>query len=393
MSGRSVVLRLLPALALVVGITPSADAQFPPATVRAVPAKTREVQRHHRVTGSLRAVARGDVAALEEGRVIEVTVREGADVRKGDVIARVDPRRLQAQNAQLQATLQTSAALIAQYQAELRQAKLDLARQKKLVASNASTMEEFEHRETAVAVAQAQLDAEQRRSAEIQSLIDLVQIRLDDMTVRAPYNGRIVERHTEPGEWIRAGEPFVTMVSSGQVEAWLEIPERYLHGLIAGETSQAGPLRLDVSALAVNVRGSDRSYPVLSARRVADVQNRARTFPLVLTLDDANGALTPGMSVDAWIPVGPRKPQLTVPKDAVIRSGRTEYVFKANEADGALTAAQVPVTVLYETGEFAVIASDALSDGDPVVVEGNERLTSGAPILIVESASPAPGQP
>ncbi|QDU39520.1 Multidrug resistance protein MdtA precursor [Maioricimonas rarisocia] len=351
------------------------------------------MQRHHRVTGSLRAVARGDVAALEEGRVVEVTVREGASVRKGDVIARGDTRRLEAQKSELQATLQKIEALVAQHQAELRQAKLDLDRHRKLVQSNASTMEEFEHRETAVVVAQAQLESEQRRSGEINSQIELLQIRLDDMTVRAPYNGRIVERHTEPGEWIRAGAPFVTMVSSGQVEAWLEVPERFLHGLVAGDTSEASSLQVDVAELSVNVRGSDRSYPVLSAKRVPDVQARARTFPLVLTLDDANGALTPGMSVDAWIPVGSREPVLTVPKDAVIRSGRTEYVFKATEMDGTVTAVQAPVSVQFETGSLAVIVAENLADGDRVVVEGNERLTSGAPIMVVDSMSTSRRKP
>ena len=359
----------------------TAFAQMPPTVVRAAPAEMNDVQLHRRVTGSMRAVARGDVAALEEGRVIEVTVREGGTVRRGDIIARVDARRLEAQKAELTASQRTVEAQIAQRAAELRQARLDLARHRTLVESRAITVEEYQHSETEVAVGEAQLLAERRRLVEVASQLQLLAVRLDDAVVRAPYDGKVVERHAEPGEWIRAGEPFVTLVSTGRIEAWLDVPERYLHDLIGSGTE----LRTDASAISIRIRGSDRDYPAISAKRVPDVHARTRTFSLVLTLDDAGGSLTPGMSVDAWVPMGPNEPRLTVPKDAVIRNGRDAYVYKAVEQQEQLTAAPSPVNVLFETGALAVVDAGTLSPGDRVIVEGNERLMPGAPIDVVEA--------
>jgi len=359
---------------LAMGVSPGL-AQMPPSAVRAVPAKTQTVEPHHRFTGSLKAVARGDVAALEDGRVLEVTVREGATVKKDDIIARIDARRLEAQKGELEAAYGTAEALITQREAELRQANLDMDRSASLIRNNAISKQQHERSETELTIAQARLATDRRRLDEIRRQLELIQVRLDDTQVRAPYDGQVVMRHTEPGEWIRAGEPFVTLVSTGQVEAWLEIPERYA-GMVA-QYAQKVP---------VHVVGTDRKFVSASAKRVHEVHPRTRTFQYVLTIDAQDAILTPGMSVEAWLPTGPAEPSLTVPKDAIIRSAGMAYVFKAVEAEGQTTAARTSVTVKFETGDLAVVNSPQLADGDLVVVEGNERLLPGTPIAVSEES-------
>ncbi|MCC9607907.1 efflux RND transporter periplasmic adaptor subunit [Blastopirellula sp. JC732] len=369
----------LPLLALLaIGIAPAAQAQMPPVSVRAVPVELRQVQPHHRFTGSLRAVARGSVAALEDGRVLEVTVREGAAVEKGDVIAIVDSRRLEAQQGELQAMLQTAQALVSQREAELRQTKLDLQRSHSLVGHNAISQQEHEHNETEVAVAEARLATDSRRIAEIERQLELMHVRLDDTTVRAPYNAQVIERLAQPGEWIKAGEPFVTLVSTGEIEAWLEIPERY-----------AGVLSQYAEKPAVKIVGSDKQYNATSAKRVNEVHPRTRTFQFVVMLDDAEGELSPGMSVDAWLPIGPAQNDLTVPKDAVVRSGGSTYVYKAVEGEKGATAVRQPIQVKFETGNWVVVEAIGLMPGDMVIIEGNERLFPNTPIAVTEVKGPA----
>lgn len=350
-------------------------AQMPPTAVRAVAAKTMTVEPHHRFTGSLKAVARGSVAALEDGRVLDVTVREGASVKKDDVIARIDARRLEAQKGELEAAYGTAEALIAQREAELRQANLDMDRSATLIRNNAISKQQHERSETELTIAQAKLTTDRRRLDEIRRQLELIQVRLDDTIVRAPYDGQVIMRHTEPGEWIRAGEPFVTLVSTGQVEAWLELPERY-----AGIVSQYA------QKVPVHIVGTDRKFVSASAKRVHEVHPRTRTFQYVLTLDAEDAILAPGMSVEAWLPTGPSAPSLTVPKDSIIRSAGLAYVFKAVNGEGQTTAMRTPVTVKFETGNLAVVESPQLADGDLVVVEGNERLLPGTPIAVSEES-------
>ncbi|WP_425398976.1 efflux RND transporter periplasmic adaptor subunit [Aeoliella sp.] len=355
-------------------LAPHSWGQQPPSTVRAALVENRDVQHHHRVTGSLRAVARGDVSALEEGRIVEITVREGAEIRQGDVIARLDQRRLAAQRSELVASLKAAEATVSQTKLELMQARRDLERSRDLVASRAVTVEEFQHRETNAAVAEANLATNERRVAEEQSQLELIDVRLADMVVRAPYDGFVVSRHAEPGEWIRPGEPFITLVSSGTIEAWLDVPERF---------SQS----LSDSSLQVKAEGVQESLGALAVKRVSDVNTRTRTFPLVLTLDDRAGQLVPGMSVSAWLPLGPRQSRLTVPKDAVIRSGRTAYVYKAVDQPSGAVAVQTPVSVAFETGESVVLSGGNLVAGDLVVIEGNERLMPGSAIVVFTQQS------
>ncbi|MCO6044186.1 efflux RND transporter periplasmic adaptor subunit [Aeoliella sp. ICT_H6.2] len=355
-----------------------AAAQQPPSSVRAVRVEGREIQNHHRVTGSLRAVARGDVSALEEGRIVEVTVREGAEVREGDVIARLDDRRLAAQRSELAAALQTAEARVAQRKLEMQQAQRDLDRSRGLVSTHAISVEEFQHRETDAAVAEASLTTEVRRVAEAKSQLELIDVRLADMVVRAPYGGHVVTRHAEPGEWILPGEPFVTLVSTGEIEAWLHVPERY------SQSISSQPLE-------VKAEGLQEPVTALAAKRVSDVDSRTRTFPLVLTLDDRSGQLVPGMSVNVWLPVGKLERRITVPKDAVIRNGREAYVYKAVDQPSGTVAVQTPVVVAFETGSSVAIADGPLSDGDRVVVEGNERLMPGSAIVVTMQQPERPG--
>ncbi|MFN3152666.1 efflux RND transporter periplasmic adaptor subunit [Bremerella sp.] len=367
-----IILMTLAGLATVVS---SATAQMPPTAVRAVPVTIQTVEPHHRFTGSLKAIARGDVAALEDGRVIEVTVREGATVKKDDVIARIDARRLEAQKGELEAAFGTAEALIAQREAELRQANLDMDRSASLILSNAISKQQHERNETELTIAQAKLTTDRRRLDEIRRQLDLIQVRLDDTQVRAPYDGQVIMRHTEPGEWIRAGEPFVTLVSTGEVEAWLEIPERY-----------AGTVSKYAQQVSVHIVGTDRKFVSASAKRVHEVHPRTRTFQYVLTLDAEDAILAPGMSVEAWLPTGPAQPSMTVPKDAIIRSAGMAYVFKAVEVEGQTTAVRTSVNVKFETGSLAVVESAQLAEGDIVVIEGNERLFPGTPIAVSKEA-------
>ncbi|PQO30977.1 efflux RND transporter periplasmic adaptor subunit [Bremerella cremea] len=360
------------ALAAIALMSSSAIAQMPPTAVRAVAVKQQEVEPHHRFTGSLKAVARGSVAALEDGRVLEVTVREGATVKEGDVIARIDSRRLAAQKGELEAAYGTAEALIAQREAELRQANLDMERSTSLIRNNAISQQQFERAETELTIAKAKLETDRRRLDEIRRQLELINVRLDDTEVHAPYDGQVISRHTEPGEWIRAGEPFVTLVSTGKIEAWLEIPERY-----AGTVSQYA------QSVPVNIIGTDRKFVSTSAKRIHDVHARTRTFQYVLTLNAEDAVLTPGMSVVAWLPTGPSEKSLTVPKDAVIRSAGISYVYKAVAGEeGTKTAVRTPVKVKFETSDLVVIDSPQLADGDLVVVEGNERLMPGMAIAV-----------
>lgn len=347
--------------------TAAARAQAPPTPVRTDTVTTERVQEHRRVTGSLQAVARSSVASQEAGQVVSVETDEGRRVHKGDVIARLDDRRLAAQLAEALARVNRAESNLAERKSELAFAEFENRRLENLRRGLDASERESKEAETQLSAAAARVEAAQRAIIEGQRQADLLKIRLDDMTVRAPYDARVVARHVDAGEWIEPGEPIVTLVSTGTIEARLEVPERF-----------AAPVAQYADRIYADVIGVGQTIPSTDVRVIPDVDPKARSFRVVLTLDNPNDTMAPGMSVTAWIPTTDEAEHLTVPKSAVVRSGRDAYVYRStNATDGQATAAKTPVTVLFDWQDRVVVAADQLRAGDRVIVEGNERIVPG----------------
>lgn len=360
------------ALAASLVLAPAAVLAQPAAVVRTAEITEDLVQQHRRVTGSLWAVSRSAVAAQEPGLVESVLVDEGTRVGTGEVIATLDARRLRAQLDEARAEHANHKAVVAQRVAELRFAELDLDRVRAAHGQAAANERELSEAETLVGVRQSQLEAARRVAEQAARRVELLEIRLEDMTVRAPFDARVVSRHVEPGEWLEPGRPVVTLVSTGSIEARLEVPERYTSSMLQ-----------DVPRLYVELEADGRTVPSVDVRPVPDVDPRARTFQVFVTLDNASGDLAPGMSVSAWVPTSDETFALLTPKDAVIRNGRDAYVYRVG--DGAAPEAErTSVKVLFAWGDRLAIAADELHAGDRVVIEGNERLMPGAPVTLAK---------
>ena len=357
---------LLALLALVaMMVAPALSAQQPVFVETANRVPTQETER---VIGSLKARSISQMAALEEGALLELSVREGDRVQKGDVLARVDTRRLMAARVQVDADLAMGAATLAEREAQLSNSSADLEALTKAAESGAVSERDLRNARTAVQTGQALVQAATQSIASLEAARDLIDLRVGDTTVRAPFDARVTQRHAEVGQWIRAGDPLVTLVSNGGLEAWLELPERFIGRFDNSATSLA--VRLEASGTKVNA---------IRPRTVPVVDERAGTFILILDVADSGG-LQPGMSISAEIPLGASADRLVVSKDAVLRRGTSALVAKIGAGN---VAELVPIRVLFATATgFAVepLTPAGLVPGDRVVVEGNERLYPGTPV-------------
>ncbi|MEM9347175.1 MAG: efflux RND transporter periplasmic adaptor subunit [Planctomycetota bacterium] len=344
----------------------------PASPVRTGEVRQQMVQDHRMVTGSLQAVSRSNISAQESGLVNQILVNEGSLISKGDVILTLDSRRLNAQVRQAEAELANAQALVTQYEAELKLARFNHEREQGVYQRGASTDQELNERETQVQVGEAQLSAAQRTVERIERELEHLAIRVDDLTVRAPFDAQVVARHIEPGEWIDPGQAVVTLVSTGLIEARIEVPERY-----------APTVMQKPGIIFIALSNDGRTIESVNVRPIAQVDPRARTFQVIVTLQNGANELVPGMSINAWVPTSDESLALVAPKDAVIRNGRDAYVYKVNAGD-TNSAERSPVRVLFTLGDQVALASDDLSDGDTVVVEGNERLFNGATVTLAK---------
>lgn len=343
----------------------------PPSTVIVRPLEQRDVVEHLTATGTLRAVRRAEVAARESAAVDAVLVDEGDAITAGTLLARLDDRRLEAQLQEARASLTAIKAELSQREAEHERAIRDEEMMRSLWDENAVSEREFLDSTRELKVAAARAEAATEAIAAAEKRFELLEVRNDDLEITAPFDGRVVARHTEVGEWVNEGSPIVTLLSTGEVEAWIQIPERHIGGL-----KEATPD-------AVELRLPGRNDPISADKLslVPDIEGRSRLFNLIAHIPDPENRLAPGSSVEARVPLGKPEPRLVISSDAILQSFSGTYVFVPSPTgDGPPISKKVPVEVLFERQGESIISSEELKPGDQVIVEGNERLFPGTPL-------------
>ena len=214
-----------------------------------------------------------------------------------------------------------------------------------------------------------------------------VETALEKATIRAPFNGYIVERMAEVGEWIPVGGPVAEMVDLNSVLVRVDVPESALPFLLVDD-----PVPVKVDALKRSFTGR-----VKHIMRQADPS--ARTFPVEIEVPNTEGLLAGGMFARATVASGPLERAVAVPKDAIVEKQGVVYVGMVMPGgDGHMAGVLSPVTVGAEVGEWITITSANVRPGMQMITRGTERLLPfPMPVEIVDEkgtpvAMPAGGK-
>jgi membrane fusion protein, multidrug efflux system len=333
----------------------------PPAAVRLAPAAQEPLQTRWDAIGQLREIRRAVVAAEVAGRVIEIPIDAGDPVVGGETeLAKIDAVWARLVLAQADAEVRGAEALLDQTQR-------DLQFLEELQQAGSARPREVEDARALVKREGARLDA--ARAAR-----DRARQELQRTAVLAPFDGLVVRKMTEVGQWLDPGAPVAEVVTTGSIDAVVDVPENLVNHVRLGQEVellvQALDLRTTARVVSVTPLGADA----------------ARTYPVKLRLDDRDGRLKPGMTVVAEIPTSEREPTLTVPRDAVIQSATGPVVWMAVGEPGSQMAMPQPVRVLFGHGDrYAVrpmpTAGPPLTPDTHVVIEGAERLFPTQPLM------------
>jgi multidrug efflux system membrane fusion protein len=355
---------------------PQAGGRGPdPAASRAVPVAVapvvrRDVPVYLDGLGNVAANATVSVKTQVDGRLDAVLFREGQAVRRGDVLAQIDPRPFQAALAQAEGAL-------ARDQAQLRNAQLNVARDRQLVAEKLIAQQQLD---TDLAAA-GQLEGAVRMD---QAAIETARLNLSYARIVSPIDGVTGIRQVDPGNLVRASDTtgIVVVTQIDPIAVIFTLPQDQL-GPVA-EQQARGPLPVE----AFSRDGST----LLGAGTLAVIDNQINaatsTIRLKALLPNPRHALWPNQFVNARLRLAVRKGALTVPVTAVQRGPSGVFVY-ALAGDG--TAAQRPVTLEATQGDLALVAK-GLEEGDRVVVEGQNQLRPGAKVVPREAGAPA-GRP
>jgi len=354
---------------------------MPPALVRVGLVQVESLQARREVVGRLQEVRRVVVAAEQPGRIVQMTVNEGDVVVKNEtVLAQID--EIWARNAMdlAQARLEQAKAGVAESFAQFEQAVRDRSYLDELLATKSAKPKEVADAHTTQDRQRASLNRAEADVMEAQADLNLIHEQISRLTVLAPFDGLVIQKMTEVGDWVDQGDPVAEMISHGLIDAMVDVPESVINLI-----EMDGEVEIFVEPLSLELAGR---VVVINPWGGA----LARTFPVKIRLDDRGGELKPGMSVLARIPISQIAKVLTVPRDAVCRLASGGKVVWVNLGS---VAVPVAVEVLFGHGDrYAIRPIDAhdgaggsrLVDQTQVVVEGAERLSPNRPLKITKQA-------
>ncbi len=343
-----------------------------PVPVIAAIAKRADVPVYLDGVGTTKALNTVTVRPQVDGRLISINFKEGQQVDQGYVLAQVDPTTYQASYDQ-------TVAKKAQDEALLANAKIDLDRYARLVATNSIARQQLDTQKATVAQLEAQVKLDQ-------AAIDNAQAILGYTTITAPLAGRTGIRLVDQGNYVRAADAngLVVITQIQPISVLFTLPQQQL-----GEINRASAQR----TLQVEVLGPDNKTAVERGElRVVDnqVDQTTGTIKLKAEFPNSEFQLWPGQFVNVRLLINTLDQVVTTPTAAVQRGPNGTFVYVVQPDN---KVAIRPVTVSQQDEAQSVIARGLQAD-ERVVTTGFARLTAGADVTVTNAESiPAAGAP
>ncbi|MFG0313690.1 MAG: efflux RND transporter periplasmic adaptor subunit, partial [Phycisphaerales bacterium] len=282
--------------------------------------------------------------------------------------------------SRVEADIEYARAVIAQRTEELDNAQRDLERIEELDQLGSAGVSQLDEARTLVASRKALLAQAKAELAPAEGDLALAKRELEDMTIEAPFSGRVIDKSSEIGQWIGRGDTIVAIVSLDQLEARIDLPEDTYP---AGSEAQKAKGKIELRLPALGLGSGQEIYgEVVSILPGAD--SLSRLFPVRIAVDNAKNNLRPGMSLTAYVPTGVQGDYITVHKDAIVRTATGEVVYFSNDGVSALA----PIERLFAVGNRVAVRSPVLQAGMTVVTSGNERMFPGQPLNILPEPKP-----
>lgn len=271
--------------------------------------------------------------------VREIPVHVGQHVSSGQIVARLDDTNPQAMYPQAKATLDN--------------AKMDFERMQTLFNQGAVSRQALDQAKLGYDVAQSNFAAAS-----------------DLIALRSPVGGEVVRVHVKPGEVVSPGTPVITVAASKEVRVKFSV------------SAEERPLIAPQQAARIHLAQSDTSVIPAVVDKVEDAADpETRLFEVTVTSDNSEGLLRPGALTTVEVVVEERTSVLSVSNEALLsrRNGEAEIFVAAADRRAARRTVRLG---LQAANRVECVAG--LSEGDRVVVYGQNLLSDGAPVKIIE---------
>jgi multidrug efflux system membrane fusion protein len=342
----------------------------PPVPVSVAVAARQNVPIYLTGLGTVQPISSVGIHSQVDGKLQEVPFTEGQHVKKGDVLARIDPRLFKA-------ALDQAKAKKAQDQALLGSAQKDLTRFKALALKSIETQQNVDLQQGKVDQLAAAIDADD-------AAIETAQTQLDYTTITAPSDGRIGVRLVDPGNVVRASDAgsIATLMLAQPAAVMFTLPSRVLD-----DVRQA----MDRGPIEVIAFDQDNRLPLSTGKLLLvdnAVDQATATIRLKAIFPNADDRLWPGEFVNARLLLETRSNVIAVPASAIQRGPQGLFAWIVT-ADNTAVVRQIQVGPT--TGDLTIVSS-GLNEGDRVVTDGQYKLQANSPVTVSPAPAPAVGR-
>lgn len=324
-------------------------------TVSATSAQNSTWDNAIEVTGSTRTVKGVDVTTELAGMIEEIDFQPGADVKKGDLLVKLD--------------IAPDIAKLHQLQAQAAFAKITLERNKKQYSFGA--------------VSKETLDSDVADYKSTAAQVEEQQATIDKKIIRAPFSGRLGISAVNPGEFINAGTKIVNLQTLDPIYVDFYLPQQDIPRIHVGQ---------EITMTVDRAPGTTFTGKITTINPIVDAE--VRNVEVEATLANADKILLPGMFTDISITTGSPQTYITLPQMAITFNpyGALVYLLKqTNEKRGnsaVWQATQQFVTTGATRGnQIAVLKG--INVGDMVVTSGQLKLKNGSRVVINNSIAPS----
>jgi RND family efflux transporter MFP subunit len=331
-------------------------------------------------SGYVVARRQATVSAKTTGRIAEVLVEEGMTVEEGQVLARLDDTTARPQFELAQRQLESSRKSLEEIEVRLAEAARNLARMQKLRIDNLVSEQQVDTAQSEVAALQARLEAAKSDAKVAEAALRVRKQELDDLIVRAPFDGVVVSKDAQPGEMVspisagggytRTGIATIVDMSSREIE--VDVNESFINRVVGDQKTQAV---LDAYP--------DWTIPSHVINIVPTADRQKATVRVRIGFDELDPRILPDMGVKVSFldttsstPADtPSRPVVRIPESSVFKESNTSYVWRVNDSRVERVAVSVGAA---RSGQIEILSG--INAGEIVVAKPVEGLADGAPV-------------
>lgn len=289
----------------------------PPVEVQLGAARRSPITRTIAGAGKVQPATTVKISSSLSGDLIELTVKEGDHVTKGQVLGRIDRRRFEANVRQAQAAQNAARSDVVTAQVEVERTQREFERVQGLAGKGLSSQAEVETAQSTLASARARVAALSDRVGQQQAVLDEAQNNLAKTTLVSPIDGTVIDRTREVGERVRGSDfnedVVMTLAALASMEVKIEVGE---HEVVHLAIDQPADVKIDA------LEGQTFDGRVVEIAQKALIRNQGSeqettSFPVTVALTSRPPGVMPGMSAEVRITAEQRESAIIVPVQAV----------------------------------------------------------------------------